>query len=255
MNNNHRKVKIRVKELDLFYHDIQALSSVSMDINKNEVTALIGPTNSGKSSFIRTLNRMIETRPGAHITGQVIYEGKDVYRDYRVREIRKKIGMIFDKPNPFPMSAYDNVAYGPKIHGIGKKEILDEIVEQSMRKAMIWNELKDRLHKSAYGLSGGQVQRLCVARVLAVEPEVLLMDEPTAALDPISTGRMEDLIEELKNNYTIVMATNNMQQAGRISDSTAFFLDGVIEEQGITGKLFFSPENRKTEAYLTGKFG
>lgn len=255
MNNTKNSVKISVRELDLFYGDFQALHSLDIDIYSNEVCALIGPSGCGKSTFIRSLNRMNDVIDGVQINGRVLYEGRDIYNDYDPIELRKKIGMVFQKPNPFPMSIYDNVAYGPRIHGIRDKHQLDEIVERSLKQAAIWDEIKDRLQKPALGISGGQQQRLCIARLLAVEPDLLLMDEPTSALDPISTSRIEDLVDELKERYTIVIVTHNMQQAGRISDKTAFFLNGFIEESGPTEQIFFSPQKPKTEAYITGKFG
>lgn len=250
-----KAIKLKARNLDLFYGDFQALHKLEIDIVKNEVTALIGPSGCGKSTFIRTLNRMNDVIDGVRITGTIEYEGRDVYKNYDPIELRKKIGMVFQKPNPFPLSVYDNVAYGPRIHGIRDKNTLDEIVETSLQQAAIWDEIKDRLHKPALGISGGQQQRLCIARLLAVEPDVVLMDEPTSALDPISTSRIEDLIDQLKKRYTIVIVTHNMQQAGRISDTTAFFLNGVIEEVGATEQIFFSPVNPKTEAYISGKFG
>ncbi len=247
---------ISVRGLDFFYGTLQALSSVTIDIHSRQVTALIGPSGCGKSTFLRVLNRMNDIIPGVRITGSVRYNGAEIYGpDYDVIELRKKIGMVFQKPNPFPMSVYDNIAYGPRIHGIKQKATLDDIVEKSLRAAALWDEIKDRLNKPALGISGGQQQRLCIARVLAVEPDVVLMDEPTSALDPISTSRIEDLIDELKKQYTIVIVTHNMQQAGRISDTTAFFLNGVIEEIGSTERIFFKPVNPRTEAYITGKFG
>jgi len=248
--------KISVQSLDLFYGTFQALDKVFLEIERNRVTALIGPSGCGKSTFLRVLNRMNDLIDGVRIFGKVCFEGKDIYKpDCDVIEIRKKVGMVFQKPNPFPLSVYDNVAYGPRIHGIKQRSRLDEIVEKSLRSAALWEEIKDRLHKPALGISGGQQQRLCIARVLAVEPEVLLMDEPSSALDPISTARIEDLIDELKKDYTIVIVTHNMQQAGRISDTTAFFLNGRIEETGSTEQIFFNPKNSSTEAYVTGKFG
>lgn len=248
--------KISVHSLDLFYGTFQALDKVSLEIERNKVTALIGPSGCGKSTFLRVLNRMNDLIDGVRIFGKVCFEGKDIYKpDCDVIEIRKKVGMVFQKPNPFPLSVYDNVAYGPRIHGIKQRSRLDEIVEKSLRSAALWKEIKDRLHKPALGISGGQQQRLCIARVLAVEPEVLLMDEPSSALDPISTARIEDLIDELKKDYTIVIVTHNMQQAGRISDTTAFFLNSRIEETGSTEQIFFNPKNSSTEAYVTGKFG
>ena len=248
-------IKINVNNLDLFYGDFQALKDVDLDVVKNKVTALIGPSGCGKSTFIRTLNRMNDLIDGVTITGTVTYDEGDVYREWDVIELRKKIGMVFQKPNPFPMSVYDNVAYGPKTHGIKNRQHLDEIVEQSLRSAALWEEIKDRLHRPALGISGGQQQRLCIARVLAVEPDVVLMDEPTSALDPISTSRIEDLIDELKEKYTIVIVTHNMQQAGRISDSTAFFYEGVIIESGPTEQIFFNPREKQTEDYISGRFG
>ena len=248
-------VKIKCSNLNLFYGDFQALHDVSMDIEKGKVTALIGPSGCGKSTFIRALNRMNDIIDSVSINGTIEYDGMDIYSDYDVIELRKKIGMVFQKPNPFPMSVFDNVAYGPRLHGIKDKNRLEEIVETSLKQAAIWDEIKDRLHKPALGISGGQQQRLCIARTLAVNPDVVLMDEPTSALDPISTSRIEDLIDELKQKYTIVIVTHNMQQAGRVSDYTAFFLNGVIEEFGTTEQIFFNPENPQTEAYISGKFG
>lgn len=247
--------KLAVKKLDLFYGDFQALKSVSLDMPEKKVTALIGPSGCGKSTFIKTLNRMNDLIDGVKIIGEVMYDGKNIYEEYDPIDLRKKIGMVFQKPNPFKMSVYDNVAYGPRLHGIKKRGLLDEIVEKSLKSAALWDEVADRLHKPASGLSGGQQQRLCIARVLAVEPDVVLMDEPTSALDPISTSRIEDLINELKNDYTIVIVTHNMQQAARISDHTAFFLHGKIEEYGVTADLFCTPQSPKTEAYISGKFG
>ena len=247
--------KLSVTSLDLFYGDFQALHSVSLEMEKNKVTALIGPSGCGKSTFIRCLNRMNDVIDYVNVRGNILYDGKDIYNEYDVIELRKKVGMVFQKPNPFPMTVYENIAYGPKIHGIRDKARLDEIVETSLRGAALWDEVKDRLHKPALGISGGQQQRLCIARVLAVNPDVVLMDEPTSALDPISTSRIEDLIDELKKDYTIIIVTHNMQQAGRISDHTAFFYEGVIVEDGPTEKIFFNPDNPQTEAYITGKFG
>ncbi len=247
--------KLSVTSLDLFYGDFQALHSVSLEMEKNKVTALIGPSGCGKSTFIRCLNRMNDVIDYVNVRGNILYDGKDIYKEYDVIELRKKVGMVFQKPNPFPMTVYENIAYGPKIHGIRDKARLDEIVETSLKGAALWDEVKDRLHKPALGISGGQQQRLCIARVLAVNPDVVLMDEPTSALDPISTSRIEDLIDELKKDYTIIIVTHNMQQAGRISDHTAFFYEGVIVEDGPTEKIFFNPDNPQTEAYITGKFG
>lgn len=246
---------IQVKDLNLFYGNNQALKSISMDIAKNKVTALIGPSGCGKSTFLRTINRMNDLIEGVRISGSVLYDGRDVYRDIDIIELRKKVGMVFQKANPFPMSVYENVAYGPKIHGIKSKSKLDEIVEKSLRGAALWDEVKDRLNRSGTGLSGGQQQRLCIARTLAVEPDILLMDEPTSALDPISTLKVEDLIGRLKENYTVVIVTHNMQQAGRISDYTAFFLSGEVVEKGPTEELFYKPRDKRTEDYITGRFG
>jgi phosphate transport system ATP-binding protein len=246
---------IETKNLDLYYGSSQALKKISLDIEKNTVTALIGPSGCGKSTFLRTLNRMNDLINNVRIEGNVLFENQNIYGNYDVIELRKKVGMVFQKPNPFPMSIYENVAYGPKIHGIRDKGKLDTIVEESLRKAALWDEVKDRLNKSALGLSGGQQQRLCIARVLAVEPEVLLMDEPTSALDPISTQKIEELIDELKKSYTVIIVTHNMQQAGRISDYTAFFLNGEVIEFSSTEKLFSVPVDKRTEDYITGRFG
>ena len=244
------------ENLCLWYGETQALKGISMEIPENSITALIGPSGCGKSTFLKTLNRMNDLVPGVKITGTVKYQGQDIFApSVDVNLLRRDIGMVFQKPNPFPMSVYDNVAYGPRTHGVRSKARLDEIVEQSLRGAAIWDELKDRLKKSALGLSGGQQQRLCIARALAVNPKVLLMDEPTSALDPISTARIEELAEELKKQYTIVIVTHNMQQAVRISDKTAFFLLGELIEYDDTEKLFSMPQNKKTEDYITGRFG
>ena len=248
---------ISVKDLCLWYNKTaQALKNVSIDIEENAITALIGPSGCGKSTFLKTLNRMNDLIPGVKITGDVRYRGKDIFDPATdVNELRREIGMVFQKPNPFPMSIYDNIAYGPRTHGIRNRAKLDEIVENSLRGAAIWDEVKDRLKKSALGLSGGQQQRLCIARALAVEPDVLLMDEPTSALDPISTSKIEELAIELKNRYTIVIVTHNMQQAVRISDNTAFFLLGDLIEYGSTEIMFEQPEDKRTEDYITGRFG
>ena len=248
---------ISVKDLCLWYNKTaQALKNVSIDIEENAITALIGPSGCGKSTFLKTLNRMNDLIPGVKITGDIRYRGKDIFDPSTdVNELRREIGMVFQKPNPFPMSIYDNIAYGPCTHGIRNRAKLDEIVENSLRGAAIWDEVKDRLKKSALGLSGGQQQRLCIARALAVEPDVLLMDEPTSALDPISTSKIEELAIELKNRYTIVIVTHNMQQAVRISDNTAFFLLGDLIEYGSTEKMFEQPEDKRTEDYITGRFG
>ncbi|ACA53931.1 phosphate ABC transporter ATP-binding protein [Clostridium botulinum] len=246
---------IKTEDLNLYYGNVKALKNINIDIEKNKVTALIGPSGCGKSTFLRTLNRMNDLIDSVKIKGSVYYEGKDIYKDYDVIDLRKKIGMVFQNPNPFPMSIYDNIAYGPRIHGIKTKDKLDEIVEKSLKGGALWEEVKDRLKKNALGLSGGQQQRLCIARTLAVEPEILLMDEPTSALDPISTLKIEELMDELKNKYTVIIVTHNMQQAGRISDNTAFFLNGEIIEVGKTGELFYKPKDKRTEDYITGRFG
>jgi phosphate transport system ATP-binding protein len=246
---------IKTKDLNLYYGENHALKNINLDIQKNSVTALIGPSGCGKSTFLRTINRMNDLIPNVKITGNIYYEGKDVYSDYDVIDLRKKIGMVFQKPNPFPMSIYDNIAYGPRVHGVKDKRSLDEIVEKSLKGAALWDEVKDRLKKSALGLSGGQQQRLCIARTLAVEPEVILMDEPTSALDPISTLKIEELMDVLKKQYTVIIVTHNMQQAGRIADETAFFLVGEIVESGKTEDLFYKPRDKRTEDYITGRFG
>ena len=247
---------LQVKDLDLWYGAHQALHSVSMDIPEKSITAFIGPSGCGKSTFLKTLNRMNDLVPGVKITGEVRYRGEDIYAPGTdVCRLRREIGMVFQKPNPFPMSIYDHIAYGPRTHGIRSKTKLDELVERSLRGAAIWDEVKDRLKKNALGLSGGQQQRLCIARALAVEPAVLLMDEPTSALDPISTSRIEELTMELKERYTIVIVTHNMQQAVRISDRTAFFLLGELVEYGATEQVFSAPAEKRTEDYITGRFG
>lgn len=253
MGNN--KVKFDIQNLNLHYGEFHALKNVNMKIYEHEITALIGPSGCGKSTFLKTLNRMNDFVNGVKIDGSIRMDGTDIFREMDGIELRYKVGMVFQQPNPFPKSVYDNVAYGPRIFGIRKKAVLDEIVERSLRQAAIWDELKDRLKKSALGLSGGQQQRLCIARTLAVEPEVILMDEPTSALDPISTSKIEDLAMELKDNYTIIIVTHNMQQAARISDKTAFFLLGEMIEYGGTTELFAKPEDPRTESYITGKFG
>ncbi|MBU3100403.1 MULTISPECIES: phosphate ABC transporter ATP-binding protein PstB [Clostridium] len=247
---------ITAKNLNLYYGNTQALKTVNIDIEKNSVTALIGPSGCGKSTFLRTINRMNDLIDSVKIDGEVLYENENIYgQDYDVIDLRKKVGMVFQKANPFPMSIYENIAYGPKIHGIKNKKLLDEIVEKSLKGAVLWDEVKDRLKKSALGLSGGQQQRLCIARTLAVEPEVLLMDEPTSALDPISTLKIEELMDVLKKKYTVIIVTHNMQQAGRISDFTAFFLNGEIVESGKTEEIFYKPKDKRTEDYITGRFG
>ena len=245
---------ITVRDMNLWYGQTQALKNINIDIPEKSITALIGPSGCGKSTFLKSLNRMQDLVPGVKITGDLRYEGKDIF-DCEVNNLRKEIGMVFQKPNPFPMSIYDNIAYGPRTHGITSKVQLDEIVEQALRDAAIWDEVKDRLKKNALGMSGGQQQRLCIARALAVQPKILLMDEPTSALDPISTSRIEELVMELKEKYTIVMVTHNMQQAVRVSDHTAFFLLGELVEFGKTDDIFSQPKDQRTEDYITGRFG
>ena len=248
--------KIDIKDMDLFYGSFQALKNVNLEIEPNKITAFIGPSGCGKSTLLKSLNRMNDLVEGCRIDGKILLDGQDIYaKSMDVNTLRKRVGMVFQKPNPFPMSIYDNVAYGPRTHGIRSKAKLDEIVERSLRNAAIWDEVKDRLKKSALGMSGGQQQRLCIARALAVEPEVLLMDEPTSALDPISTSKIEDLAADLKKDYTIVMVTHNIQQAVRISDNTAFFLLGEMIEYNNTEKLFSIPSDKRTEDYITGRFG
>lgn len=247
--------KFDIKNLDLYYGDFHALHGINMQVKPNEITAFIGPSGCGKSTLLKTLNRMNDLVEGCRIEGDVLLDGEDIYGPMDVNHLRKRVGMVFQKPNPFPMSIYDNIAYGPRTHGIKSKAQLDEIVERSLRGAAIWDEVKDRLKKSALGLSGGQQQRICVARALAVEPEVLLMDEPTSALDPISTSKIEDLALELKKDYTIVIVTHNMQQAARISDKTAFFYLGDLIEFSDTSTLFSNPKDPRTEEYITGRFG
>lgn len=251
----NNQVKVTVKNLNLYYGETHALHNVNMDISSGKITAFIGPSGCGKSTFLKTLNRMNDLVEGCRITGQVLLDNENIYDSIDVNRLRRRVGMVFQKPNPFPMSIYDNVAYGPRTHGIKSRVELDEIVETSLRQAAIWNEVKERLNKSALGLSGGQQQRLCIARALAVQPEVLLMDEPTSALDPISTAKIEDLALELKEKYTIVIVTHNMQQAVRISDKTAFFLLGDMIEYNDTDKLFSVPADKRTEDYITGRFG
>ncbi len=247
--------KFEVRNLDLYYGDFKALKNINLDIKANKITAFIGPSGCGKSTFLKTLNRMNDLVEGCRIEGEVKFNGIDIYKNIAVNTLRRDVGMVFQKPNPFPMSIYDNVAYGPRTHGIKNKKKLDEIVEKSLKDAALWHEVKDRLKTSALGLSGGQQQRLCIARALAVNPEVLLMDEPTSALDPIATLKIEDLVMELKNKYTIVMVTHNMQQATRISDETVFFLLGEIVEAADTDELFSKPKDKRTEDYITGRFG
>ncbi|MGL5345970.1 MAG: phosphate ABC transporter ATP-binding protein PstB [Peptostreptococcaceae bacterium] len=253
--NSNNETKLSISNLDLFYGDNQALTNINMEIKKNKVTALIGPSGCGKSTFLRTLNRMNDLIDNVTIKGNIVVDGEDIYKSEDVIKLRTKVGMVFQKPNPFPMSIYDNVAYGPRVHGIKDKKTLDKIVEESLKGAAIWDEVKDRLKSSALGLSGGQQQRICIARAIAMKPEVILMDEPTSALDPISTLKVEELIENLKDNYTIVIVTHNMQQAARISDDTAFFLNGVLVEYSDTKTMFTSPRDERTEDYITGRFG
>ena len=250
-----QKSKITIDHMDLYYGDFHALKNIHMNLPENEISAFIGPSGCGKSTLLKSINRMNDLVEGCKITGELRLDGEDIYGDMDVNLLRKRVGMVFQKPNPFPMSVYDNIAYGPRTHGIHSKLALDEIVETSLRQAAIWDEVKDRLKKSALGLSGGQQQRLCIARALAVKPEVLLMDEPTSALDPISTSKIEDLVLELKKDYTIIMVTHNMQQAVRVSDKTAFFLLGEVFEYGEAEQIFSMPKEKKTEDYITGRFG
>lgn len=252
MNN---PAKMDVSHMDLFYGDYQALTDISISFDEHKVTAMIGPSGCGKSTLLKSLNRMNDLVEGCKITGRITLDGDDIYSGYDVNVLRKKVGMVFQKPNPFPMSIYDNIAFGPRTHGVKKKSELDDIVEDSLRKAAIFDELKDRLKKNALGLSGGQQQRLCIARALAVNPEVLLMDEPTSALDPISTSKIEELVGELKKSYTIIIVTHNMQQAARISDTTAFFLLGYMVECAPTQTMFSNPRDKRTEDYISGRFG
>ena len=247
--------KLSIKGVNLYYGTFHALKDINLEIEANEITAFIGPSGCGKSTLLKSINRMNDLVEGCKITGEFTLDGEDIYRDLEINTLRKRVGMVFQKPNPFPMSVYDNIAFGPRTHGVRSRVKLDEIVEKSLRDAAIWDELKDRLKKSALGLSGGQQQRLCIARALAVQPEVLLMDEPTSALDPISTSKIEDLALELKKDYTIVMVTHNMQQAARISDKTAFFLLGEMVEYNKTEELFSIPKAKRTEDYITGRFG
>lgn len=247
--------KFDIQALNIYYGDYLAMKELDLAIEPNKVTAFIGPSGCGKSTLLKTLNRMNDLVEGAHITGQVLLDGRDIFKEVDVIELRTRVGMVFQKANPFPMSIYDNIAYGPRVQGVKQKSALDEIVERSLRQSALWDEVKDKLKKSALSLSGGQQQRLCIARTLAVDPEVILMDEPTSALDPISTAKIEDLVDELKENYTIVIVTHNMQQAGRISDYTGFFLLGEMIEFDRTDVIFTSPKNKKTEDYITGRFG
>ena len=252
---NEQVKKIKVRDLNLYYGDNQALKNINIDLEANKVTAFIGPSGCGKSTFLRTLNRMNDLIDGVKIDGEILVDGEDIYKSKDVIALRTKVGMVFQKPNPFPMSIYDNIAYGPRLHGIKDKKTLDEIVEKSLKGAALYDEVKDRLKKSALGLSGGQQQRLCIARTIAVSPEIILMDEPTSALDPISTNKMEELMEELKKKYTVIIVTHNMQQAGRIADKTAFFLNGEIMEYADTEEIFYRPKDKRTEDYITGRFG
>lgn len=256
MANSNEKIVYDVRDLNLWYGQDQALKNINIQIGKNEVTAIIGPSGCGKSTFIKTLNRMIENIPSVRTTGEILYHGTNIFdKTMRVEELRTRVGMVFQKPNPFPKSIYENVLYGPKIHGIKDKHILQEVLETSLKSAALWDEVKDRLHDNAYGLSGGQQQRLCIARALAVQPDVILMDEPTSALDPIATAKIEELIDSLKADYTINIVTHSMQQAGRISDKTAFFLMGELIEFGTTEAIFSNPRDKRTEDYITGRFG
>ena len=257
MNSNEQeaKTKLFIEDLHLYYSDFHALHGINMDVKEKEITAFIGPSGCGKSTLLKCLNRMNDLVEGCRVQGKILLDGDNIYANDDVNTLRRRVGMVFQKPNPFPMSVYDNIAFGPRTHGIHAKSELDEIVERSLRQAAIWDECKDRLNKSALGFSGGQQQRLCIARALAVQPEVLLMDEPTSALDPISTMKIEDLALELKENYTIVIVTHNMQQAARISDKTAFFLLGDLIEYNKTKEIFSNPRNKKTEDYISGRFG
>lgn len=255
-NQTGARTKIKANQLNLFYGDNHALHNIELSIEQNSIAALIGPSGCGKSTFLRTLNRMNDLIDNVRITGNIYVDGQNIYDSSTdVVSLRKKVGMVFQRPNPFPMSIYDNIAYGPRIHGTRKKAVLDEIVERSLQQAALWDEVKDRLNKSALGLSGGQQQRLCIARLLAVEPDVLLMDEPTSALDPISTLKVEELTQVLKDKYTIIIVTHNMQQAARISEYTSFFLNGVLVESDKTDKIFTAPSDQRTEDYITGRFG
>jgi phosphate transport system ATP-binding protein len=262
MNDNNidampnKEIVYKTNELNLWYGDNHALKNINLDIYENEVTAIIGPSGCGKSTYIKTLNRMIELVPIVKTSGRIEYRGRNIFdKSYGVEELRTKVGMVFQKPNPFPKSIYENVAYGPKIHGIKDKKVLNQIVEESLKGAAIWDEVKDRLHENAFGLSGGQQQRLCIARCLAIEPDVILMDEPTSALDPISTLKVEELVQKLKKDFSIIIVTHNMQQAARISDKTAFFLNGEVIEFTNTDKIFSNPADKRTEDYITGRFG
>ncbi|WP_419394367.1 phosphate ABC transporter ATP-binding protein PstB [Cytobacillus praedii] len=252
----NKEIVYKTSELNLWYGENHALKNIDLDIYENEVTAIIGPSGCGKSTYIKTLNRMIELVPSVKTSGKIEYRGRNIFdKSYGVEELRTRVGMVFQKPNPFPKSIYENVAYGPKIHGIKDKKVLNQIVEESLKGAAIWDEVKDRLHENAFGLSGGQQQRLCIARCLAIEPDVILMDEPTSALDPISTLKVEELVQKLKKEFSIIIVTHNMQQAARISDKTAFFLNGEVIEFTNTDKIFSNPADKRTEDYITGRFG
>ena len=256
ITSDHKAIVMGSENFNLWYGEHHALKDVNLEMKENEVTAIIGPSGCGKSTYIKALNRMVELVPIVKTTGEINYRGRNIFAaGYEVEELRTKVGMVFQKPNPFPKSIYDNIAYGPRIHGIKNKKILDEIVEKSLRGAAIWDEVKDRLNQNAYGLSGGQQQRICIARCLAIEPDVILMDEPTSALDPISTLKVEELVQELKEQYSIVIVTHNMQQAARISDKTAFFLNGEVVEYDKTDVIFSTPKDQRTEDYISGRFG
>lgn len=253
---NEGKNVFSTKNFNLWYGKNHALQDINLNFKENEISAIIGPSGCGKSTFVKSLNRMVELVPIVRTEGEIMYKDREIFeKTFTKEELRTKVGMVFQKPNPFPKSIYDNVAYGPRVHGIKKKKVLDEVVEQSLRDAAIWDELKDRLHENAYGLSGGQQQRVCIARALAIEPDVLLMDEPTSALDPISTIKVEDLMKELKKNYSIIVVTHNMQQAARVSDTTAFFYEGYVVEHNSTNVIFENPNDKRTEDYVSGRFG
>ncbi|MDQ7192825.1 phosphate ABC transporter ATP-binding protein PstB [Staphylococcus felis] len=256
LTDDERRIVYSTQNLDLWYGEQHSLKNVNLDILEKNVTAIIGPSGSGKSTYVKTLNRMVELVPGVKTSGKILYRDQNIFdKKYPVEKLRTNVGMVFQQPNPFPKSIYDNITYGPKIHGIKDKKILDEIVEKSLRGAAIWDELKDRLNQNAYGLSGGQQQRVCIARCLAIEPDVILMDEPTSALDPISTLRVEELVQDLKKDYSIIIVTHNMQQAARVSDKTAFFLNGYVNEYDDTDKIFSNPSDKQTEDYISGRFG
>lgn len=249
------ELKFTIRDLNLFYGDFQALYNISIDIKENSITAIIGPSGCGKSTFLQVLNRLVDVIDGVRVTGLVDYNGVDIYTGYDVIDLRKRIGMVFQKPNPFPMSVFDNVAHGPRVHGQKNRRNLEETVEKSLKRVALWEEVKDRLHDNALSLSGGQQQRLCIARAIATEPDVILMDEPTSALDPISTAKIEDLVDQFTSEFTIIIVTHNLQQAGRIADKTAFFLNGKLIEYGDTAEIFFNPVNERTESYISGMYG